>query len=402
MLERPEDLPERWGSSGERGTTPPVQTQRKGFTFRFAPSFQLLNWLFGTLTDWVRHFADRMSVFPSLESAWKALPEGGTAFVDEGGAAFVETGSWEHGVTGFELTGGRFIATGRLLVSLFAKAGKSPGDPNAFEIRVFDRETLAELALIVPNGRASIIPGFAVSEEGVILLRTHNTAEAWDLKGNLLWRHEGLIVASMFAAFTAPGGRLFYSIGTSVRGVDAMTGDTIFTKDLAAENVVTGAYRNDDCLYVVEGTAGVYNLHKVTLGGDVVWTEPVPGTGFTEPLTSDDRIYVAAPVLGGNSSVRAFDPRDGSELWAVTFTNREIFSFTKDRDFLYVLLADPDAEVVRLDPRTGAVLESTEGLGLPAVDGTALWFVDSTRFHRLSKGTGMRLFRKKGVWMIPA
>jgi outer membrane protein assembly factor BamB len=158
----------------------------------------------------------------------------------------------------------------------------------------------AEGNCCVPN-QSPVVDGGRVFQ-----MRDDHTLTAYNAQtGEQLWSIEAFSVATLAAAY----GMLFYSFYPDVVALDQATGTQLWTAPVAtAARSVVPAVANG-LVFVTHSQ--LWALDAWT--GAVVWSAPV--TSAVGPTVANGVVYASSL----NGEWDAFDERDGTLLWSVTF-----------------------------------------------------------------------------------
>ena len=140
----------------------------------------------------------------------------------------------------------------------------------------------------------------------VFQMREDDTLTAYDaLSGEQLWSIEAFSVGTLAAAY----GMLFYSFYPDVVALDQATGAQLWTAPVATAARTEVPAVADGLVFVTHSQ--LWALDAST--GAVVWS--APATSAVGPTVANGVVYASS--LDGEWD--AFDERDGTLLWSVTF-----------------------------------------------------------------------------------
>jgi len=140
----------------------------------------------------------------------------------------------------------------------------------------------------------------------VFQMRDDHTLTAYDtLSGKQLWRMEAFSVGTLAAGH----GMLFFSSYPNVVALDQATGAQVWTAPVATSASAAAPAVADGLVFVTHSQLWALDART----GAVVWS--APATSALGPTVANGVVYASSL----NGEWDAFDERDGSLLWSVTF-----------------------------------------------------------------------------------
>lgn len=172
-------------------------------------------------------------------------------------------------------------------------------------------------------------------------------------------------------------------------GLNATTGDQVWSRDLGQYIVRSTPAILDDVVYVNNG----YQSLALALGdGSTLWTANVSFTGNTSPTVDNDTVYVASQ----NGAILALDPRTGDQRWRMQLDGLIFGSPTVEDGRLMV--ATDSGKVLALNSETGLVLwrfQADGGIFAPVIadDGAVYFTTNAGATYALDASDGAQLWR---------
>jgi len=216
--------------------------------------------------------------------------------------------------------------------------------------------------------------------------------------GQVLWRYPAGSSQDP-SGYTRPRplaeGRLCWSCGDTVYGIDAAGGGEIWRRTLAGERVLSEAVESGPDLYVA-GPGNVYCLDartgalraKSACGGETGgWIRPLLAVGGR-------RLFLATALRDGRSRVSCLDVRTHHCLWEQTVPRVSHLQAEGTSVFLRC------QDVYALDPKSGRSLWQYPATGCSPITTCQglVWFVDGA-----DRGALVALDRASGArkWQVP-
>lgn len=418
MSNRPSDLPS-WADSGTI-VSPPEQTRDLGFTFRFPPAFQLLNWAWNRFSAWLQHYAEHSTTFEALEDALvttgqSPLEVGQTCLIDEDDSDDTPLSvAAEYDFTLLANYDGRAVACGGdgVLLALAAD-GAALGD--AVAVRRMNRDGTAAAAYTSTGGLAALLS--LESDGAIVVLGSRTDVEVWDYSTTaLLWDVNGLAVvtATIPRAVALDTVHVYYTDGDDVVACLRATGVEVWRYDHGAE--VASIAVDGEALYLIgEPSAGdsmTIRRLRASDGAEVGtatfgWEDDdTVSIGSGAVIAVDEhRLYVVRPTGGPPPTAYVVEGRnkfDGTVLWtfnsvvqgSAVSPNRLV----PDQDWLWFAVS---AAYGTIDPRTGGIIGiavAAQPTNDIASDGAAVWLAvqgdDGPAVHKIRRGNTIRSWRR--------
>jgi len=177
-----------------------------------------------------------------------------------------------------------------------------------------------------------------------------------------------------------PGGRVGWTVGSTVHLVEAETGQAVWTHTMAGEGPLSEAAAGDDGV-VVASCRALYGLKAST--GEAAWRAALPKrlAATVPPLlaVAASRMYVAGGGTGQGGRLLCMDDRGRRVLWSREVPMPRHLAATADG----VVLRGTDVRA--LDPASGEAVWTcrADGCGPITCDHGLVQFVDSGRDGRL-------------------
>ena len=140
--------------------------------------------------------------------------------------------------------------------------------------------------------------------------------------------------------------------GTTLFALNAATGATLWSSNLAGSFAISGACYENGRVFAVNGSGLLRAFDGAT--GNVVWSALLPGQFMfsSQPTVENGVVYTGGSGSGG--TVYAVDANNGALLWTRSVMNGDHSSPAVTSDGVYVSYACPN--VYKLNPATGAVI----------------------------------------------
>lgn len=452
MSARPDRIP-KWASDADPGdvVAPNVPTEEVGFSFRFAPPYQLLNWMHAIESEWTGHFAAHVSTFPTLQAATVTtgadpLQVGQTCLIDEDdsdGAPL--TVADEHGLADDARVYGIAACAEGVVV-----ATSVPTPPTAnpdLDVAIIGRDgTLIRSLDSNLQRHTSGSPGVGVWTDGVIVLvGARLKVRCWDFAtGAILWTSEGFTAddwngtSGWTRHVSADTERVYTIEQTEVVALDRGTGAEVWRFD--HEGLIGAIAADGEYVYLVgEEGAQDQTVRKIR-ASDGVGLIPAGGTVedglwnrnpavsdardaqcFTAICVDRDRVYVSRTTGTFDAReyhVDAYSVGTGEQLWttqvldAIGNQMRPI-GMAVDQDHLWVATRNGLGWLVppAHPERPPAIAQIDKATGKPgqqrlypdrfafriASDGAALWVGDvgsADNLLRVRRGNRVRTWRR--------
>lgn len=252
--------------------------------------------------------------------------------------------------------------------------GAADSSFNITDLTVLGSRLFASVATVVPSG---LDPGGPLSRTSHDLIRAYDASS-----GNVLWQADfdhgaaddilGLVATGTHAVAVGRATRDDGQQAFAVRAYDAATGALAWHEEITNAgfpNQATSVVATADRLYVA-GTvdANVHVRAYDPVDGTVLWAKDSPFAGYVLKVVTSGGHVVVAAYSEGTLTLRAYDAGDGTLLWerqdvplgpvsdrypitdlGVTASDSAVFTAVRHD-------LRPDSILSAYDPDTGAVL----------------------------------------------
>ena len=261
--------------------------------------------------------------------------------------------------------------------------------------RVLEPDTPNPVRLIQPRPTATVAVAAITTGEGAVPMHRGGPAHLGvnpgpAPEGTLFrsWRFD--TGGELYSAPSVSGDMLVIGSKSGfLYGLNAVTGEQVWSRDLGQYIVRSSPAIQDDIVYINNG----YQTLALSLAdGATLWTAEVSFTGNSSPTIANTTVYIASQ----SGALYALDSRTGEQRWRLQLDGLVFGSPTVDDG--RVIVANDSGEVVALDIETAKVLwrfQAEGGIFAPLIsdDGGVFFTTNAGATYALSADKGALLWR---------